>query len=366
MDHVTNSALYRLPAAGGTGGVPSPTLTYLGDARAASEAVGNYLPGEGIEKFHTRPTWHDGRVYVANLNDSVLDAGYLSKRGFHWYAYDEAGRSFADLSATEPGGVGAPHGGIVSTVIDPSRGVIYGAELPTGNLYAYDIARRTTTLLGRPPYGRPYVYANRAMWLDGKGRVYLTAGNEGVAYGAPYDPAIFNHVHYWDPATRRFGQRPGWKLRSQHAIDAAQCFPAAQVCFLADTLGNVFRFLDPDPATGKLSWTRVAAIGQTTTATFGDSWVFHVSADRSRAYLMTRRGHFFVLDLVSGQIVHHLDFYRLEPAFSGWYAYGHNAWDARGRFYFAAFKGLRVSTGVRLVAIDPKRFLAAAAGVDAP
>jgi hypothetical protein len=64
MDHVTNSALYGLPGAGATAAAPAPTLAYLGDARAASGAVGNLLPGERIEKFDTRPTWNCGKVYV--------------------------------------------------------------------------------------------------------------------------------------------------------------------------------------------------------------------------------------------------------------------------------------------------------------
>ena len=81
MDHVSNSALYRLPGAGSTSALPAPTLSYLGDARAASEAAGNYLTGEGIEKFHTRPTWYGGWVFVANLNNSTQSAAYLNKRG---------------------------------------------------------------------------------------------------------------------------------------------------------------------------------------------------------------------------------------------------------------------------------------------
>jgi len=306
MDHRTNSALYSLPAAGGTATLPAPTLGYLGDARAASEAAGNYLPGEGIEKFHTRPTWYQGKVYVANLNHSDLDAGYLNKRGFHWYAYDTAGGSFTDLSAGAPHGVGALHGGIVSTVIDPARGVIYG-------------------------------------------------------YGGPYDPTIFNHVHYYDPAAGRFGERTGWKLRTQHAIDAAQCFTGPRVCYVADNLGTVWRFLDPDPATGKLEWRRVGSIGQSTTATYGANWVFHVNPGRTRAYLLTKRGKFFEMRLSDGRILRKLDFPAVEPAFAGWWYYGHNAWDQFGRFYLAAFKPLTKSTGVRLLAVDPARFLAATA-----
>ena len=88
-----------------------------------------------------------------------------------------------------------------------------------------------------------------------------------ASYGAPYDPTIFNHIHYYNPAAGRFGERTGWKLRTQHAIDAAQCFTGPRVCYVADNLGTVWRFLDPDPATGKLEWRRVGSIGQSTTAT---------------------------------------------------------------------------------------------------
>lgn len=105
MDHTTNSALYRLRRG---------VLSYVGDARSASEAEGNWQDDEVAEKFHTRPAWHDGRVYVATLNSSTLDAAYLGLRGFHWYAYDVAANRFVDLSAAQPGGTAAPHGGLVS------------------------------------------------------------------------------------------------------------------------------------------------------------------------------------------------------------------------------------------------------------
>src|SRR4051794_3454314 len=89
MDHQTNSALYRL-APGGDANAPAQTLTYVGDAAAASKAAHNWRPGEYAEKFHTHPTWHDGKVYVASLNYSLLDNKYLQAPAFHWYAYDES------------------------------------------------------------------------------------------------------------------------------------------------------------------------------------------------------------------------------------------------------------------------------------
>src|SRR5512132_1656590 len=75
MDHVTNSALYRLRAG-------AQAFRYVGDARSASEAAGNWRPGESAEKFHTRPTWHLGDVYVATMDYSQLDGGYLERRAF--------------------------------------------------------------------------------------------------------------------------------------------------------------------------------------------------------------------------------------------------------------------------------------------
>src|SRR5262249_44329328 len=79
MDHVTNAALYRFrPATGG--------LEYVGDARAASESANNWLTDEAVQKFHTRPLWHHGCVYVSTLNWSILTSGYLGARSLKWYA----------------------------------------------------------------------------------------------------------------------------------------------------------------------------------------------------------------------------------------------------------------------------------------
>jgi hypothetical protein len=57
------------------------------------------------------------------------------------------------------------------------------------------------------------------VWLDRTGRVYFTAGNDNDAYyAAPYDPAIFNHVYYYDPATKSFGEKKTWALHDQRGL----------------------------------------------------------------------------------------------------------------------------------------------------
>jgi hypothetical protein len=90
-DHKTNSALYRIDT-------KTEELICVGDAKSASEAVNNWLPTETAEKFHVRPIYYKGRIYVATTDYSYLDEGYLKKRGFHWYAYDIDSKKFIDLS----------------------------------------------------------------------------------------------------------------------------------------------------------------------------------------------------------------------------------------------------------------------------
>src|SRR4030042_440941 len=57
-DHATNAELFRID-------VSNDTCYYAGDARSASQAVNNWKTGETCEKFHTRPTYFKGRVYVS-------------------------------------------------------------------------------------------------------------------------------------------------------------------------------------------------------------------------------------------------------------------------------------------------------------
>jgi hypothetical protein len=349
MDHATNSALYRLDAARGT-------LRYVGDARTASEAAGNWVPGETAQKFHTRPLWHDGKVWVATMDRSTLDDQYLSRRGFHWYAYDPAGGSFRDMSATEPGGTGAPHGALVALASDPERNLIYGAGVPTGALYRYDVAAGRTEELGRPAaYDKPYLYADRVLWLDSRGRVYFTAGHPQTE---PSDPLVYGHVRYFDPATG-FGEEPGWRLREPRALEVGQCLPAPRRCFLADDQGFVYRF-DDTPA----AWT---SLGKA--ATVGGEywvWLFDVSADGREAYLATSSwgedanpASLYEFDLATGRTARLCSLAELDPALGPLNLHtGYDAWDADGRFYFTSF-ALGGKDRVVVTRIDPVRLKAA-------
>ena len=346
QDHKTNSALYRLR---------HQVLRYVGDARSASEAANNWEPGEVAEKFHTHPTWVDDRVYVATHSHSTMEE-YLTRRGFHWYAYDIKDRNFSDLSASQPAGVGAK-GGLITIAPDASRNLIYGAINPTGDILRHHIDSGRNERIGRPDYQRPDVYPGRFMWVDSRGRLYFSAGNDEVPwYGAPYDPAIFNHIRYYDPA-QGFGEMPNWTLHNQRAIDAGKCFPEERVCYLMDNTGHIYKFAEAGP-----TWQYLGGIGQDSPiqANWNYVWVFHVTSDKKKAYMVTILGHFYEFDLGSGHATFLADLKKMEPELATKdFLYGHDAWDGKGRFFFSAFNDLPRPVNTVLVAIDPKRLAAA-------
>ena len=106
-------------------------------------------------------------------------------------------------------------------------------------------------------------------------------------------------------------------------------------------------------ATGAPSWTYLGDIGQETPATYGDNWVFQVAPDQSDAYLITRHGMLFRMNLTTGKATGPLDLAALDTSFKGLQFYGFNAWDTFGRFYFGVFGQPDAKRNSRLVAIDP-------------
>lgn len=344
MDHVTNAALYRLNWRAGK-------LQFVGDARSASEAAKNWMPGETAQKFHTRPLWHRGKIFVATMDRSTLDDEYLSRRGFHWYAYDVASNNFTDLSASEPGGSAVAHGNVVTLASDPVRNVIYGAGVPTGEIYRYDVARGRTDILGRPDsYDQPYVYTGRVMWVDSRGRLYFTATNSK-------NPSVYGHVYYYDPESG-FGERKDWPLQDGQALEVGQCLAEGKQCVFSDDKGHVYRFDDDGP-----SWSYLGQIETGQPVTY--IWLFDVTAE-GKVYTATSTSPqpsdftaLYEFDLRSGKTERLCTLAELDPSLRDLHIHtGYAAWDPEGRFYFASFNG-HPDQPVVLTRVDPTRLKAA-------
>jgi hypothetical protein len=286
------------------------------------------------------------------MDRSTLDDAYLTRRGFHWYAYDPAANYFKDLSVSEPGGSAVAHGNIVTLASDPTRNVIYGAGVPTGEIYRYDVALGRTNILGRPAsYDQPYVYTGRVMWVDSRGRLYFTASNSK-------SPSVFGHVHYYDPKTG-FGERKDWPLQEGQALEVGQCLAKGKQCVFSDDEGHVYRFDDDGP-----SWSYLGQIETGQQATY--TWLFNVSSDGSKIYTANSTSpqpsnftSLYEFDLKTGKTQKLCTVADLDPSLRDLHVHtGYDAWDPEGRFYFASFNG-HPDQPVVLTRVDPARLKAA-------
>jgi hypothetical protein len=342
-DHKTNAALYSIDPS-------SESLRYLGDAKAASLEVGNWKANETAEKFHVYPWFYKGRVYVATTDYSNLDAGYLKKRGFHWYAYDITSRKFLDLSANEFGGIAGEHASIMATACDGRNGILYGLDSPRALLFRYDIANGITTNLGRPEFFKnPYYNAGRYIWTDNQGRVYFTV-------------AGINYVLFYDPV-KGFGEKKDWELRSRYFMDKCirmgQWTPDGMRCYLADYEANFYLFNNSDQSFSFLGQ------GKGDAQHFKDGMAFrirvmNVTADEKKIYFSNDDAEVFSLfefEISSGNTRRLCFLSEIEQRFKDRTYFnkaGNASWDNNGRFYIAAFGNELVnSTDVFVTRIDP-------------
>lgn len=333
-DHQTNSMLYRLDQ-------NNYTLSWVGDAKQASMDADNWETGETAEKFHTRPLYFDDRIYVATLDKSSMDGAYLYSRGFHWYVYDKKTETFIDLSASEEGGVGAESFQIVTIQVDPNNGVIYGMSIPENKLVSYDITTGVTTVLGKPSaWVDEYFYSNRFMWVDSRGRLYITGGTERGQWNMGEDSDVFSKVWYYDPV-EGFGET-SFMLNGANALEVGQWDRTHERLYVSDDQGNIYRFTD-ETAT----WEYLGAPGfknlYDVDFNANKVWVFNLSADEEKIYIGTsdngfKKNDIWEFDITTGESAKLFNINDLDTT-AGRRAFitGYDTWDNNGLFYLSAF-----------------------------
>jgi hypothetical protein len=325
-DHQTNSMLYRMYQ-------HDQTLRWVGDAKSASEAANNWQAGESAEKFHTRPVHHNGTVYLATLDSSDMNNSFLNTRGFHWYGYQPADNSFTDLSATEPNGVGAQTLQIVTIQKDPVNNLLYGMSIPENKLVRYDIATGTTTVLGKPSAWTGYFYSNRFMWVDSRGRVYITGGSSRNQWNQGESASTFNHVWYYDPQSG-FGELPSFALQGPNAMEVGQWDRRRENLYVSDDQGNIYRFND-----AAASWT---FLGRPSFSSSLKTWVFQLSADEEKIYIGLSDGGqpnaIHEYNIATGNSSELLQINDLDAtAATENFITGYDSWDSSGSFHISNF-----------------------------
>jgi hypothetical protein len=238
MDHQTNSALYRVPQG-------SDTLYYIGDAKQASTDANNWKSGESCQKFHSRPTYHDGRVYVASADRTDIGSAYLQSRGFHWYAYDIAQSKFIDVSAAEPNGVGAANLQEPTITVDPIKNLLYGMSNAVCTIVKHDIAKNTTVSLGKPAaWKTQYMYINRFMWVDSRSKLYFSAGNERSQWYSGEDKTVYDNIFSYDPGTNLMAEVPGFSLKGANSTEIGMWNREHTKLYCCDDFGHLYCFDD--------------------------------------------------------------------------------------------------------------------------
>jgi hypothetical protein len=325
-DHIQNSMMYRLFQ-------EDQTLRYIGDARTASQAVNNWQNGETAEKFHTRPIHHNGQVYVATLDSSSMNNSYLNTRGFHWYGYDIESEAFSDLSANEPNGVGGDHLQIVTIQKDPVNNLLYGMTIPENKLVQYDIETGQTTVLGKPSAWQGYFYSNRYMWVDSRGRVYISGGSSRNQWNQGESANVFDHIWFYDPDTG-FGELQNFALQGPNAMEVGQWERSNERLYVSDDQGHIYRFTDADA-----SWEFLGRPGFSSSL---KTWVFQLSADEEKIYIGLSDGNqpnaIYEYDIATGTSFELLKISDLDSqAAVENFITGYDSWDSQGSFYISNF-----------------------------
>jgi hypothetical protein len=325
-DHSQNSMMYRLFQ-------EDQTLRYIGDARTASQAVNNWQNGETAEKFHTRPIHHNGQVYVATLDSSNMNNSYLNTRGFHWYGYDIESEAFSDLSVNEPNGVGGDHLQIVTIQKDPINNLLYGMTIPENKLVQYDIETGQTTVLGKPSAWQGYFYSNRYMWVDSRGRVYISGGSSRNQWNQGESANVFDHIWFYDPDTG-FGELQNFALQGPNAMEVGQWERTNERLYVSDDQGHIYRFTDANS-----SWEFLGRPGFSSSL---KTWVFQLSADEEKIYIGLSDGNqpnaIYEYDIATGTSFELLKISDLDSqAAVENFITGYDSWDSQGSFYISNF-----------------------------
>ncbi len=389
MDHTNNSSLFRLTAS--EGDIADRKLRYVGDALTAAimadtwyDWVSQVGKPEYFEKFHTRPFYNNGKMYVTNMSASYPNDPWQSIPGFHWFAYDKSNESFEDILGNGAFGIGQ----IVSLTADPVYDRLYGASVPEGKIFEHDLNYHETYDLNRPYVKHPnyhlaqdIIYAARVLWIDSKHRLYFSMGKDW--YGDPDIPGEYQdpvetcgYLHYIDIDD----PSPTWVKTNMQlqvsghvdSIEVGQWSRDHTRFYCMDDKQRIYRFTDNGPTPVEPSWDY---LGQATR--YGDgaeSWVFHVSPDEKKIYIVhsvwniSSLPRLLEFDIDSGTTTVLRELRQMDNDGVSTCRFGqrrrhtgYDAWDNHGGFYFASFNG-DDGSHVILTGVNPARLKADAFG----
>ncbi len=211
---------------------------FLGTFLDVVSEAGNARPGESIPKGHTRMIYADGKMYMGSqsFHDLKWEIDTLPTfRGGHLFAFDTAGNSWEDLSASLPGGVVMEHEGIVSLNILPQDNLLVGLAHPSSDIVLYDLGKQR---LAKIAPGIPWRLGNplsREIIVAPSGNIYTYRGTEAVAQRHEIHSVWVYNVHTGEMRDMGFRMTNGFWIGQTETRDHSKIF-------INTTGGEIYEF----------------------------------------------------------------------------------------------------------------------------
>lgn len=158
---------------------------FLGTFIDVAARQNNIREGEEIPKGHTRIVQVGRKLYMGSqgFHDFKGEIDSLpSYRGAHLFAYDLDTGAFDDLARKLPGGVLIEHQGIVALNYSPEHHLLVGLAHPLGDLVLFDLAtQRVRKVVPGIPWAENE-YVSREIVVTRKGKVFMYRGPEEPNY----------------------------------------------------------------------------------------------------------------------------------------------------------------------------------------
>ena len=173
------------------------------------------------------------------------------------------------------------------------------------------------------------------MWVDSRGRVYMTGGSSRPQWHKGESASTFDHVWYYDPVTG-FGELQDFPLQGPNAMEVGQWDRTGEILYTADDQGNIYRFTDATASWSFVGRPNFSCIGKGVPKT----WVFQLSADAEKIYIgvsdVSYPNSIWEFDIASGITTQLAKLSELDTiASTQAFITGYDSWDANGSFYIS-------------------------------
>jgi hypothetical protein len=171
------------------------------------------------------------------------------------------------------------------------------------------------------------------MWVDSRGRVYISGGSSRNQWNQGESSSVFDHIWFYDPDTG-FGELQNFALQGPNAMEVGQWERNNERLYVSDDQGHIYRFTDANS-----SWEFLGRPGFSSSL---KTWIFQLSADEEKIYIGLSDGNqpnaIYEYNIATGTSFELLKISDLDnQAAIEDFITGYDSWDSQGSFYISNF-----------------------------